>query len=405
MSETDSPPLPPTPADEIKVAPRSRGLNIVRRLLRSSIRLVLLVGVPVFAGLVGLHLYAKGGRFIETENAYVKANIIAISSDRDGRVTEVLVQDNEYVETSRELFHLDPESAILAVRQAEAQMEVVRTEIKGFQADYHESLARTEVAIENVRFMRVQLQRQERLRSKKLGRSEDFDAAIHELKLAEREVRLLEQRTQQSLAQLNGKPDSPVEQHPRYQRAITVRGQANMQLQRTTVVAPSSGVVSNMKLQVGEYVEEGKPIFSVIEAAPIWVEANLKETQLTHIVVGQEATISVDAYPDVSWIASVQRIAPATGAEFALLPPQNATGNWVKVVQRVPVRLKIQHRPGQPELRAGMTATVSIDSKQKRELPKFARQFLNDDGTPDFLKVLVNQALAFSREEDSEPAN
>lgn len=394
-AQSDPPKTPP------RAAPRGKPRrSVAGRLYRVAMRLVLLVGVPVIAALVGLHYYVKGGRYVDTENAYVKAHIVAISADRGGRVTEVLVQDNELVEAGRVLFHLDPEPAILALRKSDAGLDVVRTEIEGYRADYLESLAQREESRERVRFLEVQYKRQKLLRDKKLGRREDFDAAVHDLQMAKRRVDLLQKRTRQALAKLTGDPDIAVEQHPRYLEAVSLRDQANVQLERTIVMAPSSGVISNMKLQVGEYVEEGKPIFSLIESAHIWVEANLKETQLTHVREGLHATIEVDAYPDEKWESVIARIAPATGAEFALLPPQNATGNWVKVVQRIPVHLKIKHRRDAPPLRAGMTAMVSIDTKQERELASVAREFLEGENMPDFLRSIVGQAQAVTDSEN-----
>jgi membrane fusion protein (multidrug efflux system) len=255
------------------VAPRPKPRrSLFRGLVRLSTRLILLVGVPVLAALIGLHYYVKGGRYIDTENAYVKANIVAISADRDGRVVEVLVQDNELVEAGRVLFHLDSLPAILAVRKADAQLDVVRTEIEGYRADFVESLAQAEESKERVRFLEVQYQRQRLLREKKLGKREDFDAAAHDLQMSKRRISLLEKRTKQALAKLTGDPEIAVEQHPRYLEARAFRDQVNVDLERTTVVAPSKGIISNMKLQVGEYVEEGKPVFSLIESAPIWVE-------------------------------------------------------------------------------------------------------------------------------------
>ena len=394
-AQSDAPQAPAA-----KSSPPRPRRRIVRGVLRFTMRSVLLVGIPVIAALVGLHYYVKGGRYVDTENAYVKAHIVAISADRDGRVTEVLVQDNELVETGRVLFHLDSEPAILALRKSEAQLDVVRTEIEGFRADYLESLAQREESKERVRFLQVQYKRQKLLRDKKLGRREDFDEAVHDLQMAKRRVNLLQERTRQALSKLTGDPNISVERHPRYREAVSQRDQANVQLDRTTVMAPSSGVISNMKLQVGEYVEEGKPIFSLIESSHIWVEANLKETQLTHVHEGLSATIEIDAYPDEKWESVVEGIAPATGAEFALLPPQNATGNWVKVVQRIPVHLKITHRRAAPPLRAGMTATVSIDTKQERELPMVAREFLEGENVPEFLRSIVGQAQAVTGSEN-----
>ena len=153
-----------------------------------------------------------------------------------------------------------------------------------------------------------------------------------------------------------------------------------------------------MKLQVGEFVEAGDPVFTLIQSSPVWVEANLKETQLTHVQVGQKVTVEVDAYPDIVWQAQVDTIAPATGAEFALLPPQNATGNWVKVVQRVPVQLRIRRPEDAPVLRAGMTATISIDTGHQRELPAVAKRLIGRDGLLEPLHGLVGKALAWSRD-------
>ena len=149
-----------------------------------------------------------------------------------------------------------------------------------------------------------------------------------------------------------------------------------MNLERTVVRSPTQGVVSNVDLQVGEYVEEGKPVFSLMSTSGLWVEANLKETQLTHVREGQNATLSVDAYPQFEWESRVASLSPGTGAEFSLLPPQNATGNWVKVVQRVPVRLDIVQDPDAPTLRAGMSVTVKIDTEYERPLPGFVQSAL-----------------------------
>jgi membrane fusion protein (multidrug efflux system) len=163
-----------------------------------------------------------------------------------------------------------------------------------------------------------------------------------------------------------------------------------VELAHTVIDAPATGVISNMKLQVGEYVNKGSAVFSLIETSPVWVEANLKETELTNVVLGQAATVVVDAYPDHEWLAFVDSIAPATGAEFALLPPQNATGNWVKVVQRLPVLLRIERSDHEPVLRAGMTVTASIDTEQARGLPDFVPKVIADWYLPGF----VRRALA-----------
>jgi len=176
-------------------------------------------------------------------------------------------------------------------------------------------------------------------------------------------------RARRTLATLAGDLNIKYDEQPAYQAARYRLDLARTHEQQAVVYAPADGINSNMQLQAGEFVEQGKAIFRRVNDKDMWVEANLKETQLTYLSPGQQATLSVDAYPDLEWRAIVSDIAPATGAEFALLPPQNATGNWVKVVQRVPVRLLIEPQPDLPQLRAGMTVTATIDTRHQREWP------------------------------------
>jgi membrane fusion protein (multidrug efflux system) len=182
----------------------------------------------------------------------------------------------------------------------------------------------------------------------------------------------LQQNLRTVLAALGGDPASAAELHPLYRQAEAERGMAALDLARTVVRAPVDGAVSRMRLQPGEWLEEGEAAFSMINPASTWIEANLKETQLEHVAVGQRVEIAVDAYPEGLWTGEVASISPATGAEFALIPPQNATGNWVKVVQRLPVRIAVVPGPEQPPLRAGMTVTVAIDTERE---PQLARLF------------------------------
>ncbi len=368
--------------------------RVTRRIARSILRLTLLVVVPGVAILAGGYIYLLSGRYVETENAYVKAHIIAVSPDVDGRVVWVGVQDNQAVEEGDLLFRVDPVPFELAVARAEAKMAVERTEIESLRADYREALVQAREARERARFLAVQYERQKQLMSRKLGRQEQFDEALHDLNMGRERVRMIEERSRRVLAALGGDAELPVEKHPRYLQARAERDRAAFDLAKTAVVASADGVVSNMKLQVGEYVEEGDPVFSLIESQQVWVEANLKETQLTHVQVGQKATLIADTYPDHEWQATVRTIAPATGAEFALLPPQNATGNWVKVVQRVPVHLKIEGGSDGPTLRAGMTVSVRIDTRHRRELPALARRLVNDEGMPDAVRGVLRQSLA-----------
>lgn len=352
------------------MTPRFARTGSARRIAgRVSGRLLLLVVVPLAAIAAGLVLYSLGGRYVSTENAYVRADIIAISADVDGRVVSVSVTDNQRVERGSELFRIDDESLRARVGEAQAELQLARVSIESLRAEYLESLAAIKTAREQVGYLQRRLDRQARLIRRGVVSDEKHEEAVHALRVATQEVATLDQRARRALANLGGDPDVAYEAHPAYQAALSRLEMARTSERQTVVRAPADGIVSNMRLQAGEFVEKGRPVFSLVNDADLWVEANLKETQLTHVATGHRATLRVDAYPDLEWHAVVSDIAPTTGAEFSLLPPQNATGNWVKVVQRVPVRLRIQPHPGAPRLRVGMTVTATIDTQRRRGWP------------------------------------
>ena len=353
--------------------------RVARGIGRFALRTVLLVLVPLAAVAIGVYVYAESGRYVTTENAYIKSNVVAISSDVSGRVEWVGVDDNNLVRKGQILFRLDQQPFRIALDRSEAELELVRTQVEHLRADYHEAVARMAAEEERVKFLTRQLARQETLKERKLASEQAYDVAAHDLSLARRQVRVLRQRVQRAVQSLGGSPDIEVEEHPRYLRARAERDQAAIAFADTSVEAPLDGIVSNMKLQAGEYVEEGHAVFSIIENGKVWVEANLKETQLTHVLEGQSASVTVDAYPGVEWPATVDTIAPATGAEFSVLPPQNATGNWVKVVQRIPVLLDVEQTPKVAPLRAGMTVTAVIDTERERSMPASLRAWFDDD--------------------------
>ena len=368
---------------------------------RTLKRTVFLIVIPLLAICVGLYLYAAGGRYVSTDNAYVKANVIIISPEVSGRVTSVLVVDNQAVEANDVLLQLDASPLEITLSRARAQMAVIRTELESLRADYGETVVQAQLAEDKVRYLVRRYKRQRKLLKQGLSSEEKHDEAKHNLQVARREVQIIEQRIQRVLAQLAGNERLPVDQHPRYLTAQTTYDQAAVELKATTIRAPASGIVSNMKLQVGEYAQAGKPIFSLIQNQPIWIEANLKETQLTHILPGQQATIVADAYPEKIWESVISSIAPATGAEFSILPPQNASGNWVKVVQRIPINLVIIDQAGGPQLRAGMTVSVRIDTRRKRELSGQMRDVVGERDVLELIRNVGQKAMVWRNRDGS----
>lgn len=360
-----------------------------------AVRVLLLVIVPLIAVMAGLYIYSTGGQEVETDNAYVKANIVPISAGVTGRVIEVVASDNQPVEAGAVLFRLDPVPYQIAVDGAHAQMDVVRTDVQSLRAEYRATLQEAAEARSRIDFLEKQLARQEYLKEKGMSRGDTYDEARHNVEAAKRRLDSIREKTNRVIAELSGNPGMPVERLPRYAEARAAYETAMLDLSRALIKAPFAGVVSNMKLQVGEFVEQGAPLFSLIEIGPLWIEANYKETQLTYMTVGQSATVIADAYPDHEWPASVEAIAPATGAQFAVLPPQNATGNWVKVVQRVPVRIKVEQPPGKPQLRAGMTVTVAVDTGRPRGLPRLVQKLVDNGWLPRFL--VPSSAIAGTR--------
>jgi membrane fusion protein, multidrug efflux system len=341
---------------------------------RVRLRPLLLVGVPLIAGLAGLYWYAVSGRYVTTENAYVKSDIVTISPDIDGRVVNVEVTENQFVRRGDVLFRIDPEPFQIALDMADANILTVRHDIEASRAEFRQIEAEIDEATERVKFFQQQALRQRQLEERGIAAQVRLEEAELELAAAQQRVTALREKLRTVLARLGGDPASAAELHPAFMEAEARRDMAARDLVHTVVSAPVDGFVSRMRLQPGEWLEAGDAAFTMIDPHATWIEANLKETQLTHVEVGQRVEVAVDAYPDQVWQGEVASISPATGAEFALIPPQNATGNWVKVVQRLPVRIAVEAPDGLPPLRAGMTVAVSIDTEREPRLAEFMRK-------------------------------
>ncbi len=335
---------------------------------RAWARFVLLVIFPVAMIIVGGHYWVKSTRYVSTENAYVKAHHLAVSADIDGRAAMVRVKENDTVRRGDLLFKLDPEQPRIDLAKAEAELAGVRNTLNALRAEYRTAQAELAEAQQEIVYFKRVFDRQKALSQRGVASRARYDEAERDLTHARQAARTVSQKIEQALARLGGHAEIRSEEHPLYREAVARRDQAALNLRRTKIFSPVDGIVGKVTLQPGEYVEHGKAVIPIVQSEETWIEANLKETQLTHVVPGQTATIVIDAYPDHEWKAKITSISPTTGAELSVLPPQNASGNWVKVVQRVPVRLEFDSFHEGFPLRAGMTVTVSIDTERDRTL-------------------------------------
>lgn len=328
---------------------------------RRTIRRVALYLVPALMVVGGGYAYFSQGRYISTENAYVKADKVDISAQVSGPLLTVDVKENQTVNAGQTLFRIDPAPFKVALQRAEAQLAEARTAIATLRADYQRVTAESKLAQVNLDYARRVFRRQSRLAETNVVSATALDAARHELNVARQQRDVVERQRAGILAELNGDPNTPSEDIPSFRAARAARDRAALDLRHTEVKAPFDGTVSQVP-QIGQFVAAGAPVLSLISGRNIWIEANFKETDLTNVHPQQPATVTIDTYPGTTWNARVQSLSPATGAVFSVLPAQNATGNWVKVVQRIAVRLTLAPKKDAPPLRAGMSAVVTIDT-------------------------------------------
>lgn len=336
---------------------------------QTILRVALIVFVPLLAIAGGVFWWLSGGRYVSTDNAYVKAHIVQIAPEVSGQIRRVLTHDHASVAAGETLLTIESRPFRLALDSAEAELDAARTQVETLRATWRETVAELADAEARADYFQRQWQRQEELATKGVASASKRDESQNEARAAADRVRTVKERQRRVLTALNGNPEMPADEHPMVRDKTAARERAALDFARTSVRAPVEGVVVNLRVQRGEQVKAATPLFALVSASRPWVEANFKETELTHVKVGQKATVVLDTYPDTTWEALVESVSPATGAEFAILPPQNASGNWVKVVQRLPVKLRLLAHVDEPPLRAGMTATVSIDTGRKRSLP------------------------------------
>ena len=312
------------------------------------------------------HEIRAGERFVDTDNAYVKADKVMIAPEISAAVAEVLVAENASVSKGQPLFKLDAALFVVALERARARREKVRTDIEALQAAYRSKQAELTLAQTNAAFAEKEYRRQADLAQQHFVSQIQLDERRHTLDVARQQLAVLQQDIERVLAGLNHEPDAPVEKYPAYQEVAAELAQASINLDHATVYAPFDGVVSNVP-KLGQHLNAGSPALTLVASRAPWIEANFNETDLTHVLPGQTAEIRVDMYPDLHLSGKVASISPASGAEFSILPAQNASGNWVKVVQRITVRIELDAPLEETVvLRPGMSTQINIDTGSNR---------------------------------------
>ena len=357
---------PAKPRIKLAAEPRRRLMAGLRRYRR----FLLLVVLPLATAIGGLVFYLNGGRYVGTDDAYVGAQKVLITPDISGKIDKVVVKEGQHVNKDDVLFEIDPVPFKLAVDQTRAQLEQAKTTYDNLVANVKIYGQMLDLAQQAVDLKQRDVERKQALVAQKVGSQLDLDNSANAMVTAGAQAQFVRQQLSNAKAQLLGNPDLPMEQFPPYAQAKAQLDMAQRNLDHTVLRAPMPGIATQVEqIQLGRFVTAGTPVFSVIDVDQPWVDANPKESDFTYVAVGQPATLEVDAFPNHLFKGHVGSLSPGTGAQFAILPPQNATGNFVKVVQRVPVRIYFDmDDPFVKKLKAGMSVYATIDTGHKRSL-------------------------------------
>ena len=375
-SETNEAPQPrPSPAPEqpqarnqtasaSKEAPQTAGRFSVRWLLFALLPLALIPGG---------YWYVTGGQIMSTDNAYVETDKVGISTDVSGTVQDVDVSENQHVAVGQVLYRLDHRQFQIALDNAKANLAQTELTIEAMKRDYRRMLSDIDTQQAQVALDQSTFDRYATLVKSDAVSKANYDQARFTLQADKSKVVSLQQQAEVQLARLGGNPDISVTEHPQYLQAKAQVDEAQRQLDHTVVKAPFAGVVTSVpSIAPGKYLQASMTAFYLVATDHVWVSSNPKETELTYVRSGQPVTVTVDTYPDLEWHGAVESISPAAAQEFQLLPAQNTSGNWVKVVQRIPMRVRVDTGDdSRPPLRAGMSVEIDVDTGHARGLPSF----------------------------------
>jgi membrane fusion protein (multidrug efflux system) len=351
--------------DDVVIVERGASDNaaVPNRTMRERLRRPLMLAVPILLAVFGAIYYFAEQPYVWTNDAFVRAAKVTLNARVAGQVVEIAVRDNQHVRQGQVLVRIDPEPYQIAVDMAEARLASARLQIEALKTTYHQQQAELESARDSTAYDEREYYRKKALVANDFTPREVYDKTETDLKVARQNVASIEQQIANTVVALSGDPNIDVDHHPTVRAAKAQLDRARLDLSYATVTAPDDGTVARVDdLQVGNFVNAGASVFSLLSSRRVWVEANFRETGLTHMRPGQQATIKVDAYPDRKFRAHVVSMSPGTGSDFAVLPPENATGNWVKVVQRLPVRLEFDEIDPRWPLFSGISVTARVDT-------------------------------------------
>jgi membrane fusion protein (multidrug efflux system) len=337
--------------------------------MNANLRMPLMASGVLVAAAIGLYWYLSGGRYQTTDDAYVQMAQVPISANIAGRISEIAAHENQAVHRGDLLFRLEDAPYRIAANAARAQLAAARLQLTTLKADYQRRRAELVAAAAARDYTQRELVRQQRLAGPGISTQAQVDLATHLLDDATAQVSIAQQQLAAASAALDGNPALAPEKHPLVQQAQAQLDRAQLDLSYCTVTAPADGVVAHIdSLQVGGNITAATPLFALVNAGDLWIEANFKEDQLTHLRSGQAADVNVDSYPGLHFSGHVASVSPGTGSQFSVLPPENASGNWVKVVQRLPVRIRLDHVDAVYPLQGGLSAAVTVDTQYRRHL-------------------------------------